>query len=140
MTGPGKPSAADVDTPVAQNINCTWGEGKGSVGVSIYLDRNKQPSPADSTTAAAFQRAFDGYVADGSILYSEPEPGLEDKAYLAINQDRSTIELWVLSGNARITIYHDVAEESQEAAWASTLAQHRGTLRALAADVLNDLG
>jgi hypothetical protein len=131
-TGPGRPSAADTDTPVAQNVNCTWGEGQGSVGVSIYLTRNDPRSQAD------FHKTFDGYVADGSILYSQPEPGLEDKAYLGINKDRATIELWVLSGNARITVYHQVAE-LEKADWPDALAQHRDTLRGLAADVLDDL-
>jgi hypothetical protein len=134
-TGAGRPSAADTDTPVAQNINCTWGDGEGSVGVSIYLNRSDRSS---TTAASEFQRAFDGYVADGSILYSQPEPGLADKAYLGIHKDRATIELWVLSGNARMTVYHQVAE-MQKADWADALAQHRETLRALAADVLDDL-
>jgi hypothetical protein len=137
-TGAGKPGPADTDTVVAQNVDCTWGEGEGSVGVSVYLNRSDGPLPADQTTAQQFQRAFDGYVADGSILYWKPEPGLEDKAYLGIHKDRATIELWVLSSNARITVYYQVAE-LERSAWDGALAQHRDTLRGLAADVLDDL-
>lgn len=137
-TGVGKPSPADADTPVAQNINCTWGQGKGSVGASVYLIRSDGPLPADKATAQEFQRSFDRYVADGSILHSKPEPGLEDKAFLAVHKDRATIELWVLSGNARIVVHHQVAE-LEKAAWDNALAQHRDTMRGLAADVLDDL-
>ncbi|TDC80583.1 hypothetical protein E1193_17225 [Micromonospora sp. KC606] len=41
--------------------------------------------------ARDFQRFFDGYVADGSILHWKPEPGLEDKACLGIHKDQATI-------------------------------------------------
>ncbi|MBF9133517.1 hypothetical protein I0C86_31960 [Plantactinospora sp. S1510] len=137
-TGPGTPSAADADTPVAQNVNCTWGEGTGSVGVSLYLNRSDGPLPADQATAEEFQQGFDKYVQDGSILHWKPEPGLEDKAYLGIHKDRVTIELAVLSSNARFTVYYQV-KELDEAAWDAALAQHRDTMRGLAADVLDDL-
>ncbi|MEU7906943.1 hypothetical protein [Actinoplanes sp. NPDC049118] len=137
-TGSGKPGPADADTPVAQNINCTWGEGEGSVGVSLYLNRSDGPLPAAETTAQEFQRSFDKAVTDGSIRHERPEPGLEDRAYLGIHKDRATIELWVLSSNARVTVFHQVPE-LDESTWESALAQHRDTMRGLAADVLDDL-
>ena len=137
-TGPGKPGPADADTPVVQNINCTWGEGEGSVSVSLYLNRSDGPRPADETTAQEFQRSFDKAVADGSIRHERPEPGLADQAYLGIHKDRVTIELWVLSSNARMTVFHQVPEPN-ETARESALAQHRDTVRGLAADVLDDL-
>jgi hypothetical protein len=137
-TGAGKPSPADTDTAVAQNVNCTWGEGPGSVGVSLYLNRSDGPLSANETTAQEFHRSFNKYVADGSILYSKPEPGLEDEAHLAVNKDQATIELWILSGNARITIYYQGAV-LEKSAWDGALAQHRDTLRGLAADVFDDL-
>lgn len=137
-TGPGKPGAADADTPVAQNANCTWGAGGGSVGVSLRLNRADGPLPADQATAQQFQTSFDGYVADGSIVHWKPEPDLEDKAYLAVHKDRVTIELWVLSSNASLTVYHQVSEVP-EAERDTALARHRATLRGLAADVLDDL-
>ncbi|MBE1492165.1 hypothetical protein [Plantactinospora soyae] len=138
-TGPGTPSAADADTPLAQNVNCTWGEGTGSVGVSLYLNRSDGPLPADQATAQEFQQGFDKYVQDGSTLHWKPEPGLEEKAYLGIHKDRVTIELFVLSSNARFTVFYQV-KELDEAAWDAALAQHRDTMRGLAADVLDDLG
>ncbi|MEO3925150.1 hypothetical protein ABGB07_14960 [Micromonosporaceae bacterium B7E4] len=137
-TGPGKPGAADADTPVAQNVNCTWGEGTGSVGVSLYLTRSDGPLPADQATAQEFQQEFDRYVQDGSTLRWKAEPGLADKAYLGIHKDRATIELSVLSSNARFTVYYQV-REMEQAAWDAALTEHRETMRGLAADVLDDL-
>lgn len=137
-TGAGKPGPGNVDTPVAQIVNCTWGEGEKSVGVLLSLNRSDGPLPADQATAQQFQRFFDRYVADGSTVYWKPEPALEDKAYLSIHKDRVTIKLSILSSNAEFTVYYQVAE-LERSAWDDALAEHREILRGLAADVLDDL-
>jgi hypothetical protein len=138
LTGSGTPSAADLDTTVAQNVNCTWGKGAGSVGVSMYINRSDGPLPADQESAKDFNEELDKRVKDGSTLYWKPEPSLADRAYLAIHKDRANIELSVLSSNASITVYYQVAEIDR-ADWDKALAQHRETMRGLAEDVLDDL-
>jgi hypothetical protein len=137
-TAPGTPSPADAVTPIAQNVNCTWGEGEGSVGVSLQINLTDGPLPADQAMAQQFQATFDGYTTDGTILRWRAEPGVEDKAYMAIHKDRATIELWVLSSNASVTVYYQ-GPEMDESQWDAALRERQTDLRGLAADVLDDL-
>jgi hypothetical protein len=134
----GKRGADDIDDLLGLLASCSWGDGIGSVGVVINLDRQGGIPNAEERTAQKFEASHQQDVKNGFVVLSKPVSGIGEKAYSGVYGDGQNLILQVRDSNAEIQLRYVVAE-MEPRSYASALDKKSGDLVALARDVLDDL-